>query len=167
MWVTRTNALTHSASCRPPLRRPLHNRRGQIHLRPPSLSESHAPSRTTSYQRPIQSRPCSAIWRSWYGSFRCVRVSCALTTVRVDFNLDFYTEVQDLSHLENALSSASPRYAAMNMAICSLIEDFGLVGFETLAVEVGVLSALHNHPTDSDHVVPSGQGLDAPPDSCH
>jgi hypothetical protein len=23
------------------------------------------------------------------------------------------------------------------MAICSLIEDFGLVGFETLAVEVG------------------------------
>ena len=53
-----------------------------------------------------------------------------------DFNLDFYTEVQDLSHLENALSSASPRYSALNMAICELIEDFGLVGFETLAVEV-------------------------------
>ncbi|KAI0070647.1 cytoplasmic protein [Panus rudis PR-1116 ss-1] len=53
----------------------------------------------------------------------------------LDFNLDFYTEVQDLSYLENALSAASPRYAALNMAICSLIEDFGLVGFETLAVE--------------------------------
>jgi len=53
----------------------------------------------------------------------------------LDFNLDFYTEVQDLSYLENALSSNSPRYAALNMAICSLIEDFGLVGFETLAVE--------------------------------
>ncbi|KAJ3476445.1 hypothetical protein NLI96_g11154 [Meripilus lineatus] len=53
----------------------------------------------------------------------------------LDFNLDFYTEVQDLSHLENALSAATPRYAALNMAICSLIEDFGLVGFETLAVE--------------------------------
>lgn len=53
----------------------------------------------------------------------------------LDFNLDFYTEVQDLSHLENALSAASPRFAALNMAICSLIEDFGLVGFETLAVE--------------------------------
>ena len=26
-----------------------------------------------------------------------------------DFNLDFYTEVQDLSHLENLLTSASPR----------------------------------------------------------
>ena len=57
--------------------------------------------------------------------------------VALDFNLDFYTEVQDLSHLENALSQSSPRYTALNMAICSLIEDFGLVGFETLAVEVG------------------------------
>jgi len=53
----------------------------------------------------------------------------------LDFNLDFYTEVQDLSHLENALSSATPRYTALNMAICSLIEDYGLVGFETLAIE--------------------------------
>ncbi|CCM01350.1 uncharacterized protein FIBRA_03400 [Fibroporia radiculosa] len=53
----------------------------------------------------------------------------------LDFNLEFYTEVQDLSYLENSLSSSSPRFAALNMAICSLIEDFGLVGFETLAVE--------------------------------
>jgi len=53
----------------------------------------------------------------------------------LDFNLEYYTEVQDLSYLENTLSSASPRYAALNMAICELIEDFGLVGFETLAVE--------------------------------
>ncbi|KAJ8584644.1 cytoplasmic protein [Rhizopogon salebrosus TDB-379] len=53
----------------------------------------------------------------------------------LDFNLDFYTEVQDLSYLENALNTASPRYAALNMAFCSLIEDYGLVGFETLAVE--------------------------------
>jgi len=58
-------------------------------------------------------------------------------TLRVaDFNLDFYTEVQDLSYLENALSSSSPRYTALNMAIISLVEDYGLVGFETLAVEV-------------------------------
>ncbi|KAF9818058.1 hypothetical protein IEO21_03019 [Rhodonia placenta] len=53
----------------------------------------------------------------------------------LDFNLDFYTEVQDLSYLENTLSSVSPRFKALNMAICSLIEDYGLVGFETLAVE--------------------------------
>jgi len=62
-----------------------------------------------------------------------------------DFNLDFYTEVQDLSHLENALSSASPspRYGALNMAICELIEDFSLVGFETLAVEVRIRISDH------------------------
>ncbi|KAI0259715.1 cytoplasmic protein [Gloeopeniophorella convolvens] len=53
----------------------------------------------------------------------------------LDFSLDYYTEVQDLSYLENALSSASPRYAKLNMAICELIEDYSLVGFETLAVE--------------------------------
>ncbi|KAI0302812.1 hypothetical protein B0F90DRAFT_1949656 [Multifurca ochricompacta] len=53
----------------------------------------------------------------------------------LDFNLEFYTEVQDLSYLENTLSSNSSRYSALNMAICELIEDFGIVGFETLAVE--------------------------------
>ncbi|EKM49082.1 uncharacterized protein PHACADRAFT_202032 [Phanerochaete carnosa HHB-10118-sp] len=53
----------------------------------------------------------------------------------LDFNLDFYTEVQDLAYLENALTATSPRYKELNMAICSLVEDFGLVGFETLAVE--------------------------------
>lgn len=56
--------------------------------------------------------------------------------VALDFNLDFYTEVQDLSYLENSLSSSSPRFADLNMAMISLIEDYSLVGFETLAVEV-------------------------------
>jgi hypothetical protein len=60
-----------------------------------------------------------------------------VTWSMVDFNLDFYTEVQDLKHLENALSTSSPpRFAALNMEIVSLIEDYSLVGFETLAVEV-------------------------------
>ncbi|KAJ6546953.1 hypothetical protein B0H19DRAFT_1074929 [Mycena capillaripes] len=53
----------------------------------------------------------------------------------LDFNLDFYTDVQDLSYLENALSTSTPRFAALNMAMISLIEDYSLVGFETLAVE--------------------------------
>jgi hypothetical protein len=64
---------------------------------------------------------------------------------KTDFNLDFYTEVQDLSHLENALSSASPRFSALNMAICELVEDFSLVGFETLAVEVRVFPSHHEN----------------------
>ncbi|EKM76434.1 hypothetical protein AGABI1DRAFT_63106 [Agaricus bisporus var. burnettii JB137-S8] len=54
----------------------------------------------------------------------------------LDFNLDFYTEVQDLSYLENSLSSSLPsKFTALNMAMISLVEDFSLVGFETLAVE--------------------------------
>lgn len=77
------------------------------------------------------------------------------------FNLDFYTEVQDLSYLlpylnkEQTSGIPGPRttrtkpeegegmdtdeptskYAALNQAIVELVEDFALVGFETLAVE--------------------------------
>jgi hypothetical protein len=77
------------------------------------------------------------------------------TRLDADFNLDFYTEVQDLSYLENALSASTPRFAALNMAMVSLIEDYSLVGFETLAVEVPFLPfsrspvlpfAYHPHP---------------------
>ncbi|KAF8631675.1 hypothetical protein AX15_002261 [Amanita polypyramis BW_CC] len=54
----------------------------------------------------------------------------------LDFNLDFYTEAQDLSYLENALTtSLPPKFTALNMSLISLIEDYSLVGFETLAVE--------------------------------
>ncbi|KAF2200078.1 hypothetical protein GQ43DRAFT_418764 [Delitschia confertaspora ATCC 74209] len=76
------------------------------------------------------------------------------------FNLDFYTEVQSLSYLlphlnreqtssvpgpkppESAQASADsedepPRskFAALNEAIVELVEEYALVGFETLAVE--------------------------------
>jgi hypothetical protein len=56
------------------------------------------------------------------------------------FNLDFYTEVQDLSYLlphlkeENSTMRGS-KFEGLNRAIVELVESFGLVGFETLAVE--------------------------------
>jgi hypothetical protein len=54
------------------------------------------------------------------------------------FKLDFYAQVQDLSYLLEQLSEShrTKRYAALNSAICELVEDFGFVYFETLAVEV-------------------------------
>ncbi|KIV87651.1 hypothetical protein PV11_03183 [Exophiala sideris] len=56
------------------------------------------------------------------------------------FNLDFYTEVQDLEYLLPSLEAESPmfargKFAALNEAIVNLVEEYGLVGFETLAVE--------------------------------
>ena len=56
------------------------------------------------------------------------------------FNLDFYTEVQDLNYLIPALAmeqgaSANSKFDKLNDALIQLVEDFGLVGFETLAVE--------------------------------
>lgn len=58
----------------------------------------------------------------------------------LDFNLDFYTEVQDLSYLLPSLEKESPmfgqeKFQALNEAVVSLVEEFGLVGYETLAVE--------------------------------
>lgn len=56
------------------------------------------------------------------------------------FNLDYYTEVQDLSYLlphlgsENSMMQNS-KFEGLNNAVIELVEDFGLVGFETLAVE--------------------------------
>ncbi|KAE9371278.1 ATP-binding domain 1 family member B [Stipitochalara longipes BDJ] len=56
------------------------------------------------------------------------------------FNLDFYTEVQDLSYLlphleEESSTMRGSKFEGLNTAIVELVESFGLVGFETLAVE--------------------------------
>lgn len=56
------------------------------------------------------------------------------------FNLDYYTEVQDLSYLLPHLADESPvlknaKFEGLNQSIVELVEGFGLVGFETLAVE--------------------------------
>ena len=56
------------------------------------------------------------------------------------FNLDFYTEVQDLSYLLPHLANENPamrhpKFEGLNNAFVEMVEDFGLVGFETLAVE--------------------------------
>ncbi|KEF55525.1 uncharacterized protein A1O9_08275 [Exophiala aquamarina CBS 119918] len=56
------------------------------------------------------------------------------------FNLAYYTEVQDLEYLLPSLEQESAmfgqgKFQALNEAIVNLVEEFGLVGFETLAVE--------------------------------
>lgn len=62
------------------------------------------------------------------------------TYAPLPFNLDFYTEVQDLSYLlphleEESSSMRGSKFEGLNTAIVELVESFGLVGFETLAVE--------------------------------
>ena len=56
------------------------------------------------------------------------------------FNLDFYTEVHDLSYLLPHLAAENSRmrhakFEGLNQAVVDLVEEFGLVSFETLAVE--------------------------------
>ncbi|KAI1498675.1 putative GTP binding protein [Biscogniauxia marginata] len=56
------------------------------------------------------------------------------------FNLDFYTEVQDLSYLLPYLDEESPsmrneKFSRLNKAVADLVENFSLVRFEVLAVE--------------------------------
>lgn len=56
------------------------------------------------------------------------------------FNLDFYTEVQDLSYLLPHLEGEHPalrseKFRGLNQAVANLVESFSLVNFEVLAVE--------------------------------
>lgn len=54
------------------------------------------------------------------------------------FNLDFYTEVHDLSYLLPHLDDedrVGDKFKGLNEAIVNLVESYSLVGFETLAVE--------------------------------
>ncbi|KAI4142629.1 MAG: hypothetical protein L6R39_004869 [Caloplaca ligustica] len=56
------------------------------------------------------------------------------------FDLEFYTEAQDLSDLVPHLMEENPvmrhpKFEGLNNAVIELVEDFGLVAFETLAVE--------------------------------
>lgn len=56
------------------------------------------------------------------------------------FNLDFYTEVQDLSFLFPHIEKESPsllgqKYSKLTEAIADVVMDFGLVNFEVVAIE--------------------------------
>ncbi|CAJ0744932.1 23736_t:CDS:2 [Entrophospora sp. SA101] len=56
---------------------------------------------------------------------------------KLAFNLNFYTEVQDLSYLLQKLDKDpfTSKFKELNKALCGLIEDFSLVGFYTLCIE--------------------------------
>jgi len=81
------------------------------------------------------------------------------------FNLDFYTEVQDLTYLLPHLEEESSRFAhskfgALNNAIIELVQEFGLVAFETLAVEdkKSMMSLLHVIDRASGYAFGSAEG---------
>ncbi|VVB07546.1 unnamed protein product [Arabis nemorensis] len=56
---------------------------------------------------------------------------------KLAFNLDFYTDVQDLSYLERSLNQdpRSAKYRKLTKELCSVIEDYGLVNFTTLDIQ--------------------------------
>lgn len=56
------------------------------------------------------------------------------------FNLEYYTDVDSLSHLTPYLEAESPalrseKFGKLNEAVANMIEDYGLVRYEVLAVE--------------------------------
>eukprot|EP00659_Diplonema_papillatum_P002388 gene2388-3698_t len=61
-----------------------------------------------------------------------------LKNYELDFQLDYYTEVQDLSHLVAQIATDGtipPRFAKLNTALTDLIDEFPHVGFLTLDIE--------------------------------
>jgi hypothetical protein len=80
------------------------------------------------------------------------------------FNLDFYAEVQDLSYLLPHLAQESPvmhsKFEGLNQAIIEMVQDFGLVAFETLAVEdkKSMMSLLHTIDRAGGYVFGGAEG---------
>uniref|UniRef100_A0A7S0RHC1 GPN-loop GTPase 2 n=1 Tax=Chlamydomonas leiostraca TaxID=1034604 RepID=A0A7S0RHC1_9CHLO len=56
---------------------------------------------------------------------------------KLDFSLDFYTEVQDLSYLVRAMGTSpfSTRFRKLSSALCEVVQDYGLVSFMPLAIQ--------------------------------
>lgn len=56
---------------------------------------------------------------------------------KLAFGLDFYTDVQDLSYLQQYLNQdpRSVKYWKLTNELCSVVEDYGLVSFTTLDIQ--------------------------------
>ena len=104
------------------------------------------------------------------------------TSEPLPFNLDYYTEVQDLDYLLPHLEaeqnnttvshvmsdpSSDPtyqfpetRFTKLNRALIDLVQDFGLIGFETLAVEdkTSMTNLLHAIDRASGYVFGTDEG---------
>lgn len=108
------------------------------------------------------------------------------TAEPLPFNLDFYTEVQDLEyllpHLEaeqnnttvakllekvddsdpdsDPLDFPETKFTALNRALIQLLSDFGIIGFETLAVEDknSMMNLLHAIDRASGYVFGTERG---------
>ncbi|KAJ2767314.1 hypothetical protein IWQ56_003379 [Coemansia nantahalensis] len=54
----------------------------------------------------------------------------------LDFSLEYYTSVMDLDYLLHHLQEREPsaRFGELNRVMCSLVEDYSLVGFSTLCI---------------------------------
>lgn len=66
------------------------------------------------------------------------KIDLLSTYGELPFDLRYYTEVQDMSYLLDSLDK-QPRmgkFKTLNKAMVELVEEYGMVGFETLAVEV-------------------------------
>ena len=88
---------------------------------------------------------------STYGDLRERDRICAYSqplTVILAFDLRYYAECRDLSYLLSSQEKEplASKYRALNRAMVYLIEDSGLVGFETLAVEVSFAQAPYSSP---------------------
>ncbi|KAK4054369.1 hypothetical protein OIO90_003602 [Microbotryomycetes sp. JL221] len=65
------------------------------------------------------------------------KIDLLATAGELPFNLDFYTEVNDLEYLVPLLERdpRAKRFSALNKVICDIVKEYGLVSFETLCVE--------------------------------
>ena len=74
------------------------------------------------------------------------------------FSLDFFTDVLDLSYLLEMFEKdpVMKRYHKLNKAITDVVQDYGLVSFSTLCIEVGTVNMSNNMQTGFQNHVDIG-----------
>eukprot|EP00270_Netrium_digitus_P008387 TRINITY_DN2506_c0_g2_i2.p1 TRINITY_DN2506_c0_g2~~TRINITY_DN2506_c0_g2_i2.p1 ORF type:complete len:269 (-),score=71.82 TRINITY_DN2506_c0_g2_i2:40-795(-) len=63
---------------------------------------------------------------------------------KLAFNLEFYTDVQDLQYLQQLMSKdvRSAKYRKLTAALCDVVEEFALVSYETLNIQLSDILCL-------------------------
>ncbi|KAL0338844.1 UNVERIFIED_CONTAM: GPN-loop GTPase QQT1 [Sesamum angustifolium] len=81
---------------------------------------------------------------------------------KLAFNLDFYTDVQDLSYLQHHLDQdpRSAKHRKLTKELCEVIEDYGLVNFTTLDIQRLTVAAVQEKYMKDDEMFDNNESDD-------
>ena len=109
----------------------------------PALNFYHLPQGVKLFLKLMMWFCCTETWANllYNSSNRCFSwLNQCFFFISPAFNLDFYTDVLDLNYLLEHIKDDpfTQKYKKLNEVLVGLVEDYGLVSFKTLDVQVSV-----------------------------